>query len=189
MTSVAYEMYIPLTSEGDIDISFARYCRYGLDEKITDEALKTALYKGTFTFVETLLEKIKGNPYKLNYANIIEKTDMESVLKNSENVFFVEIVKTMQSPSGPQNYFCERRCIRVISVLKGDCENGELYSVILPVNIKDGKYIIAVQNRVGGGFSLLFGRDSAEFVISSKNSIYKVEEEENIKAVLAELEK
>ena len=184
LTSVAYEMYIPLTADRKIDTLSSRYCRFSLEEKIKDEALKAALLDGNFA--EALLEKIKENPYKLNHAGFIEETDMESILKRSEQVVRVKITKSHRVS---ENYFSEIYNMRVKAVYKGDCNVGDTNLLILPRDFQEGEYIIAIQRIYQKPFSNLFGDILGSFVITSKNSIYEIEAEENVKVVLSELEK
>ena len=172
MESIHPRIAIKLNKDGKIDIENSRLCNYNFYECIEDEDIKKAIDENKF--IEYLLEATKDNARLRNRREILKTLDFQSILYQSQNVVKVKISKS--EIDGLWAFNSRRYYCTVKEVYKGDLSVEDTRYIYLPAHLVKvgGTYILAL--REGGS-------------LSSRNSIYGIEDEENVKAVLAELEK
>ena len=163
---------IKMTHEGKLDVENSTMCGDGFYERVENEDIKKAIDENRF--IEYLLESTKDNAKVRNRRAILKTLDFQSILYQSQNVVKVKISKS--EIDGLWAFNSRRYYCTVKEVYKGDLSVEDTRYIYLPAHLVKvgGTYILAL--REGGS-------------LSSRNSIYGIEDEENVKAVLAELEK
>ena len=172
-------LYIPLHEDGKVGIDNATLCKTSLKEQITNEEIKQAISEDKF--VEYFVSATKDNEERKNSYGISESTDISRIIEESSYVVKITVQKLSGNSIAQEMlpfYQAEYICT-VQKCYKGDLKEVTELEVYLPkYRIYQGEtYIIALKNFCGKN------------IPSSRNSIYRVEAEENVKALLSELEK
>lgn len=165
---------IKMTEDSKLDIENSTMCGESFYEKIKDSEIKKAIDENRF--IEYLLEATKDHAKLRNKEAILKTLDFQSILFQSPNVVKVRIIES--KVDGLISIFTRQYSYIVEEVYKGDMTVGE---------IENWAYLPAHIVNVGETYILALKQNGS--TLSSRNSIYGIEMEDNVKAVLAEFEK
>ena len=167
----ASNFYIPLYDNVTPIYGWAKWKDKDLKDSIKDQTVKNAFNNGTF--IDYIVEQVKDNPLIIEHP-YIESTDINDII-NGSDVLKVHINNlSVTSYDGTRETFS----CNLLEALKGKQYTSSQISIAFEAgDVKVGQdYIVAVEAAENAGDSF--------FVVSSKNSVFELSEENNIKAII-----